>query len=58
LPSNGDENGKVDRILIDADHDEHFESAEMDSDEDGVFDLRASYKSGEDEPYRMERIER
>lgn len=52
-----DQNGKIDQILYDADRNDDFEVAEFDSDEDGVFDIRGYYKPGEDEPYRMERIE-
>jgi S1-C subfamily serine protease len=56
--SDEDENGKIDTIIHDGDRDGNFDFALYDTDGDGESDVRGDYKNGEDEPYRLERIEK
>jgi S1-C subfamily serine protease len=52
----GDGDGKIDMVLYDQNRDGDVDYSEIDTDHDGAPDMRGSYKKGESEPYKYERI--
>ncbi|WP_374467751.1 S1C family serine protease [Phenylobacterium sp.] len=52
----GDDDGKLDTMLFDNDRDGEPDTALYDTDANGKPDLRGTFRKGEDEPYRMEKI--
>jgi S1-C subfamily serine protease len=51
-----DQNREVDTILVDKNHDGAPETGLYDTDGDGKLDLQGSFRKGEDEPYKWEKI--
>jgi hypothetical protein len=51
-----DKDGKTDTILVDRNHDGAPELGLYDTDGDGKLDLEGTFRKGEDEPYRWEKI--
>lgn len=51
-----DGNGKIDRFLVDAERDKHFETEFYDRDEDGEPELVGYVRMGENEPHMWERV--
>lgn len=52
-----DKDGTLDTMLIDEDRDGDFERSLHDTDGDGKSDVVAYYKDGEDDPYKVERMD-
>ncbi len=53
-----DGDGKIDTMIFDEGQDGQFDYALYDTDGDGKPDLEGTYRKGEDEPYRFEKISR
>jgi hypothetical protein len=53
----GDEDGKLDTVYVDNDRDGEVDEAIYDTDGDGKPDMMGEFRKGEDEPYRMTRME-